>query len=88
MKSNKLLVLFVCLVYVQLYHLYPQVLGVHTMYFKFLLNKFLFNCFFFFGLQVAVIAGNLDLANVIQRHKPDDVGKFFLILYSFAVWTF
>ena len=54
----------------------PQVLGVHTMYFKFLLNKFLFNCFFF-GLQVAVIAGNLDLANVIQRHKPDDVGKFF-----------
>ena len=26
---------------------------------------------------MAVIAGNLDLANVIQRHKPDDVGKFF-----------
>ena len=51
-----------------------------TMHFKFLLNKFLLNCYFFFGLQVAVIAGNLDLANVIQRHKPDDVGKFFILL--------
>ena len=27
-------------------------------------------------LQVAVIAGNLDLADVIQRHKIDDVGKW------------
>ena len=59
----------------------PQVLRVHTVYFKFLLDKFLVNCFFF-GLQVAVIAGNLDLANVIQRHKPDDVGKFFILFCS------
>lgn len=25
--------------------------------------------------QVAVIAGNLELADVIQAHRPDDVGK-------------
>lgn len=25
--------------------------------------------------QVAVIAGNLELAEVIQKHKPEDVGK-------------
>lgn len=25
--------------------------------------------------QVAVIAGNLDLADVIQAHRPDNVGK-------------
>ena len=32
--------------------------------------------------QVAVIAGNLDLANVIQRHKPDDVGKSQFYVFS------
>ena len=26
-------------------------------------------------LQVAVIAGNLELADVIQFHKPEDIGK-------------
>ena len=62
------------------------------------------NFIFFFYLQVAVIAGNLDLANVIQRHKPDDVGKFlyyyllnvkkkvsaadFLTRKIFAQWTY
>ena len=32
---------------------------------------------FFLVFQVSVIAGNLDLADVIQRHKMDDVGKLF-----------
>ena len=31
---------------------------------------------------MAVIAGNLDLANVIQRHKPDDVGKSQFYVFS------
>ena len=26
-------------------------------------------------LQVAVIAGNLELADVIQFHKPEDIGE-------------
>ena len=26
--------------------------------------------------QVAVIAGNLELGDVIQKHKPEDVGEF------------
>ena len=28
-------------------------------------------------LQVAVIAGNLELADVIQFHKPEDIGKLY-----------
>ena len=28
-----------------------------------------------FSFQVAVIAGNLELAEVIQNHKTEDVGK-------------
>jgi len=32
--------------------------------------------------QVAVIAGNLDLAEVINQHRPDDVGMLSLINLS------
>lgn len=28
------------------------------------------------GQQVAVIAGNLELAEIIQNYKPEDIGEF------------
>lgn len=29
--------------------------------------------------QVAVIAGNLDLAEIINSHRPEDIGEFFFL---------
>lgn len=35
--------------------------------------------FLLFGQQVAVIAGNLELAEMIQNYKPEDIGKTIVI---------
>lgn len=36
--------------------------------------------------QVAVIAGNLELAELIQNYRADDVGMFILHYYPVAIW--
>lgn len=36
-------------------------------------------------MQVAVIAGNLELAEMIQNYKPEDIGKCSLHVFVFYV---
>lgn len=39
--------------------------------------------------QVAVIAGNLELAEMIQNYKPEDIGKWWMMkmeMYFLCLW--